>query len=631
MFYTQKKAGMCFLYWIAITGLLFFVTGTANAQLIFNTILNDIQINPAPDHLAYNVDLYVSVLDEGSLPIKDLKSDNFTVLQDSQPIDFTLNEAPEQAMSLVLVIDTSGSMAGEGIQKTRQAVQVFIQQLQAQDSIAMISFNSKVNTLGDFTVDRATLLHQLDQIDSVPGSGTCLYDALFQAVQVSSLVPQGRRAVLVLTDGRDELPNGNVCSSVKLDDVIHASAGSINTPIYSIGVGKSVDENSMQRMALLTGGSFLKSSDFRQVGVMFENIQAQLKNQYMLSFISNAPPGDHAITVKTVIGSSADIVTREIRLPDRGTIIKIVSPESGGMLTGDHPIQVEILGRTDAIAKVRYEIGGGLLGEVSEPPYNLLPDPAKLPAQGAKLTASAIDSNGKVLSSDSIDFLIAAATPTIAPSATPAEAQPSPTAEVGGGSGTSEEGTGRNLIVIGVIIAALILLLALVFLVIKPFNRTQTIVPAGAAINDLTSDSTFDSALPMGRMHGQSIASAVLTVVFSDDRTRIGEKLIIQQAITHIGRSSSNDISFPKDHPVSRNHAVIEFKDGEYLLSESLTGDQSGMKAPTFGTYINEENLGGTPTILHSGDEIRLGNRLRLRFDTISQSMNDQQMVTLDQ
>jgi hypothetical protein len=116
-----------------------------------------------------------------------------------------------------------------------------------------------------------------------------------------------------------------------------------------------------------------------------------------------------------------------------------------------------------------------------------------------------------------------------------------------------------------------------------------------------------------------SSENAVLSVLFSDDPLRIGEKIPLVNLRTTIGRAKDNDIIFDRDTPVSRHHIQIEKTGQTYSLSE-VVGKSSGgnvEKYPSYGTFINETQLAhGDHAILKSGDEIRLGTRLKLSFET---------------
>jgi pSer/pThr/pTyr-binding forkhead associated (FHA) protein len=105
----------------------------------------------------------------------------------------------------------------------------------------------------------------------------------------------------------------------------------------------------------------------------------------------------------------------------------------------------------------------------------------------------------------------------------------------------------------------------------------------------------------------------MLIVTASDDASMIGHRFEITKSQTTLGRSADNDINFPKDSPVSRHHAQLNERSGGIYLSEMRGADN---KAPTYGTFLNESQLGEDPVLLQTGDEIRLGKRVRLKFES---------------
>jgi pSer/pThr/pTyr-binding forkhead associated (FHA) protein len=84
-----------------------------------------------------------------------------------------------------------------------------------------------------------------------------------------------------------------------------------------------------------------------------------------------------------------------------------------------------------------------------------------------------------------------------------------------------------------------------------------------------------------------------------------------------LGRSADNDIIFPNDKPVSRHHAEIYLISDKLYLREVETPDSSGAaKPPKYGTFLNQGPMGPDPALLKTGDEIQLGKRVRLRFES---------------
>jgi len=165
------------------------------------------------------------------------------------------------------------------------------------------------------------------------------------------------------------------------------------------------------------------------------------------------------------------------------------------------------------------------------------------------------------------------------------------------------------------LLAGLLVLLAVILLIRRhrdererdeAWERMQTVVHAPS----IDEDHTIDKWEP-----GPS-AFAFLTVLHSDDRSKIGHHFELTRLCTTLGRSKDNDIKFPKDSPVSRHHAKIELNKDDVHLSEVRSADGA---RPKFGTFINQAKVMSEPVLLKSGDLIGLGKRLQLKFQSLAQ------------
>jgi hypothetical protein len=117
-------------------------------------------------------------------------------------------------------------------------------------------------------------------------------------------------------------------------------------------------------------------------------------------------------------------------------------------------------------------------------------------------------------------------------------------------------------------------------------------------------------------------AFGFLTVLCSDDRSKIGLHFELTQPCTTLGRSKDNNIHFPHDSLVSRHHAKIELDTDGVYLSEIISVD--GVR-PRFGTFVNQASVMSSPVPLKSGDVIRLGKRLQVKFQSlIHQASSDE-------
>jgi hypothetical protein len=170
-------------------------------------------------------------------------------------------------------------------------------------------------------------------------------------------------------------------------------------------------------------------------------------------------------------------------------------------------------------------------------------------------------------------------------------------------------------------LAGLLVLLAAILLIRRQraekdreeaWERMQTEVH----VPETDRDHALDQWEPGGDAFG------FLTVLRSDERAKIGLHFELTQPCTTLGRSKDNNIHFPHDSSVSRHHAKIELdRDGAYL-SEVISVDGA---RPRFGTYVNQASAMSDPVLLKSGDVIRLGKRLQVKFQSlIHQASSDE-------
>ncbi|MCW5968784.1 MAG: VWA domain-containing protein [Blastocatellales bacterium] len=136
----------------------------------------------------------------GGGAVRGLKAEDFAVYEDGVKQQISIFSASEAPLSLALVLDTSGSTQSE-VSLIRRAARRFLEQLRPQDRVAVLGFHQDVELLADLTSDRRRLERALGQIEG--GSGTSFYDALALTAQDVLKRADGRKAIVVLTDGVD--------------------------------------------------------------------------------------------------------------------------------------------------------------------------------------------------------------------------------------------------------------------------------------------------------------------------------------------------------------------------------------------------------------------------------------------
>ncbi|HSO75891.1 MAG TPA: VWA domain-containing protein, partial [Blastocatellia bacterium] len=137
--------------------------------------------------------------DRNGLYIPDMRKEEFTVFEDEVKQDLVFFATIEEPFHVVLMLDTSASTQ-EKLGLIQRAAIAFVEQLQSADRVKVISFDDDIRDLNDFTSDRQTLRHAIEQ--TRPGKGTRLYDAFRLALQ-NLRYEEGRKAIVLFTDGVD--------------------------------------------------------------------------------------------------------------------------------------------------------------------------------------------------------------------------------------------------------------------------------------------------------------------------------------------------------------------------------------------------------------------------------------------
>lgn len=174
------------------------------------------------------INVTVTVTDRAGRFASGLRQGDFTVYEDGQPVEVTHFSAERTPVSLGIVLDTSGSMAGEKIESARAAIYNFLQALpDPLDEFFMYRFTASPDLVHDWTSDREAVSRSLRRVH--PGGGTAMYDALADAVPMAQGGQNRKKAVVIISDGNDTNSRsdaGDVRQLVRQTEVL----------VYAIGI-----------------------------------------------------------------------------------------------------------------------------------------------------------------------------------------------------------------------------------------------------------------------------------------------------------------------------------------------------------------------------------------------------------
>jgi|GEM_PF-766586 len=582
---------------------------------------------PRAGQFAYDVDVYFSAYQTGGEPVRNLQLGDLVITEDGKRVEIaSLELAESDPIRLVIVMDTSGSMRGGKMQAARSAAAQFVSGLGSADQVAVISFDSEVQTEIGFTDNLDDARRVLESLDAPAGAGTCLYDALYDAVTLTATIPSGRRAIIVLTDGVDELPDGSICSRYREEDVTNlARAGGTRVPIYTVGLGSRIDTAMLQRMADVTGGRYQFASDEGKLQGLFGGLLSQLRTQYRATYVSTAAPGPHNLVVEANIGGQTVRALRDFVLPSFGYNLVFLSPKPNETLGSALTLSVDVSGQGDAIERVEFYANGNSIGVDRETPYGLdwqVPD-----GLSGSITLEAVAFGVGDLELGRTAVRVQGPAPVAQPTAvpqvteTPAQAIEPPTG-----------GMALLFILGGLGLFFLLVGAGVVFFILrrrqeKERERERLWQEKVQGVG--VSESAYSSGdeRTMDAFFASVDAYGALVVLHSDDPAMTGQRFELTKTSTRLGRKADNDIIFPKDSPVSRYHALVEEQAGSLFLSEVIASEDG--KRPVYGTFVNEAQIEGR-TQLRNGDEIRLGKRVRLRLELKEQTLIPDE-ATLDE
>jgi VWFA-related protein len=271
----------------------------ARAVLDDGAQAEDVQFVNAPQFLGdvrvEAVELPVTVLDRAGKPIDDLKAEEFEVLEEgvAQRVSHFARQQ-DLPIRVGLVIDTSGSMANT-LGEVQRVVMGFLRDmLRPADRAFVVAFSERPALIEGFTANFSALERALISLKA--DRETALYDAVVYGLFQYSGV-RGRRAMIVLTDGEDN------ASRMDFERTVEYARRS-GVTIYTIGVDLPITKveprSQMRRLARMTGGEVFFLARDAGLKKVYDQIDRELRTQYVLAYTSNAETVSDAFRKVTV-------------------------------------------------------------------------------------------------------------------------------------------------------------------------------------------------------------------------------------------------------------------------------------------------------------------------------------------
>ena len=255
------------------------------------------------------VNLYTIARGAKGAYVNDLGQSDFRVFENGRQQTIDRFSAERRPLRIAIVLDTSFSMEGDKLETAIASAVAFLDILKPGDEGLVVAFSDGASILQDLTSNRTELESAIRSVAAK--GGTSLYDAITLASERLAAF-DGRRVLLLLSDGRDEAANGLGAGSVHTFEEARDRVLRDEVMVFAIGLGKYLAHDAknlaehpaaralemdfsgrkplatiISSLALTSGGSAVFAPGAGQLRRSFERIAEDLRHQYLLAYPSD--------------------------------------------------------------------------------------------------------------------------------------------------------------------------------------------------------------------------------------------------------------------------------------------------------------------------------------------------------
>ncbi|MEA2464138.1 MAG: Ca-activated chloride channel [Acidobacteriota bacterium] len=224
------------------------------------------------------IELPTTVLIDGK-PSDKLTDKAFRIMDEGKPVTIAkFDYVRDLPLSIGMAIDSSGSMQLRMAEAQKAGAQFFEKVMRKGDKAFVVAFDAEPRMMQKWSAKTSDVHAALARVR--PEDRTALYDAIVYALYNFHGV-RGQKALILISDGKD------TASKFSYDQALEY-ARRTNVPVYAVGIGigpRDVDVRAkLDRLCRETGGSTYYIQQARDLQKVYDEIQAELRSQYILGF-----------------------------------------------------------------------------------------------------------------------------------------------------------------------------------------------------------------------------------------------------------------------------------------------------------------------------------------------------------
>jgi VWFA-related protein len=217
----------------------------------------------------------VLVTDNGR-PVEGLRAEDFEVKDNGVPQVIESASYQEVPISTTLVLDMSGSVAGNLIGYLKSAGNELLNSLKEHERAALMTFSQSVTLDAPLTTEIPAIRAALDKIQPRLSGRTSLIDACYAGL-IHAESKADRPLILVFSDGLDT-------SSWLTDEAVLESARRSDAIVYAVSAGRLPDRKFLRELTKITGGALIEMESTGDLGSVFVNILSEFRQRYLLTY-----------------------------------------------------------------------------------------------------------------------------------------------------------------------------------------------------------------------------------------------------------------------------------------------------------------------------------------------------------
>jgi len=228
------------------------------------------------------VDVNFSILDDSGKAIGIDESTSNVDLSLCSPINKYKLDKMISPGYITILLDKSGSMRKQ-MSSLKKAVKFFIDLMPDRFFLRLAAFDREYRLLNDFSQDKTELKKSVDKLYSK--GATALYDSIYRSVDTLSNI-KGNSALIVLTDGIDEVYGGSPRLSKHSLKQLLNFLEKTEIPVYTIALGDKADKDIMKKISKFSNGFFYFCPGSKELVSLYSMLADNLYKEYNLRFYS---------------------------------------------------------------------------------------------------------------------------------------------------------------------------------------------------------------------------------------------------------------------------------------------------------------------------------------------------------